>query len=213
MTLSDLVLENNIGTGIVPVAYRGNTGGIAIGYNGLSQNIASSPHVSLFNCILHNNSALATSRLISISATAFNQVFTGRGGALGIFVNDSYNNVSIFISNCSIENNYARSFGGGLYTLLNGNTASHSMMIDKTNISSNVAFLHGGGGMQLSFLSNGIPADPHTVIFNDCNFDSNVAEAGGGMYIFTSFLGEFENRSSEYTNTCKFFFQLAFSTV
>lgn len=197
MTLSDLVLENNTGTGIVPVAYRGNTGGIAIGYNGLSRNISSPPHVNLFNCILHNNRAVATSRLISISATAFNQVFTGRGGALGIFINDSYNNVSIVINNCSIENNYARSFGGGLYTLFNGNTARHTMTIDKTNISSNVAFLHGGGGMQLSFLSNGIPAAPHTVIFNDCTFDSNAAEAGGGIYIFTSFQGEFEKRSSE----------------
>lgn len=189
MTLSGLILEHNVGTGIVPLPYRGNTGGIAIGYNHSPQNLSSSPHVKLSNIIFHNNSALATSHVISISTTAFSQVFTGRGGALGIFVNESYHNVTVVISNCSIDANYARSFGGGVYVIVNGDTAQHILLVDDTNITSNVAMMHGGGGMQLSFLSNGIPTAPHRAVFTRCSFDNNKAEAGGGMYVFTSFLG------------------------
>lgn len=187
--LSGLLLEHNYGSGIVPLPYRGNTGGIAIGYNSVSRNLPSSPRVQLSNSILRNNSALATSRVISISTTAFAQVFTGRGGALGIFVNESYYNVSVVVRNCSVINNYARSFGGGAYAIFNGDTAQHSLLVDGTNLSSNVVMMHGGGGMQLSFLSNGIPTAPHIAVFTDCLFDNNMAEAGGGIYIFTSFLG------------------------
>ena len=189
VTLSRLLLEHNYGTGIVPLPYRGNTGGIAIGFNGLPPDPTASPRVELSHSILRNNSALATSHVISISSTAFSQVFTGRGGALGVFVNDSYNNVSVTITNCSIESNTARSFGGGAYFLFNGDTAQHSFAMDTTHFSSNVARLYGGGGVHLSFLSNGIPTAPHTVVFTDCQFHNNRAETGGGIYIFTSFLG------------------------
>lgn len=189
MTLSGLLLEHNYGTGIVPLPYRGNTGGIAIGYNELSRNIHSELHVQLYNNILYNNSALATSRIISISTTAFSQVFTGRGGGLGIFVNESYHNISIDIINCSIVGNFARSFGGGAYVIFNGNSAQHVLLVNSSNISSNVAMLHGGGGMQFSFLSNGIPTAPHRVVWTDCLFSNNTAEAGGGIFVFTSFLG------------------------
>lgn len=189
LTLNGLLVEHNQGTGIVPLPYRGNTGAVAIGYNGLSPNLSATPTVSVSNSVFRNNSALATSRVISISATAFSQVFTGRGGALGVFVNESLHNMTIAIRNCSIVGNSARSFGGGAYVLFNGNTAQHVLLAEEVTLSSNMVTLHGGGGMQFSFLSNGIPTAPHMAILTNCLFDNNTAQAGGGIYIFTSFLG------------------------
>ena len=191
VTLSGLHLENNHGTGIVPLPYRGNTGGVAIGYNDLPSNLSFPPSVHISDSVFRNNSALATSRVISISTTAFSQVFTGRGGALGIFVNESHHNVTITVKNCSIVGNYARSFGGGIYVIFNGDRAQHVFLAEGTTLSSNVVMLHGGGGMQLSFLSNGIPTAPHKAIMTNCLFHNNTAQAGGGIFIFTSFLGEF----------------------
>ena len=187
--LANSDFENNSGTGIVLKSYRGNAGGVAIGINSASASFLSSPSVQISNCTFVNNSALATSKFHTISQTAFNLIFTGRGGGLGVFVNESFFNVSLEISDCTFENNFARSFGGGIYILLNGRTAQHITTVERTSFLSNVAQLHGGGGMQLSYLSNGIPGSPHTTNFTDCTFQNNRAEGGGGIYVFTSFQG------------------------
>ena len=56
---------------------------------------------------------------------------------------------------------------------------------------SNYAEEHGGGGVLVSFYSNGLPLAPHTVGFVDCRFEGNMGEAGGGLHVFTSFDGQF----------------------
>ena len=187
--LDNLDVTHNTGTGIVRDSYRGNTGGVAIGINSASVNFSASPVIEISNSIFTNNSALATSRFHTISQTSFDQVFTGRGGALGVFINESFYNVTSVISNCIFKGNFARSFGGGIYVILNGLTAQHKVMLERTSILSSAVELHGGGGMQFSFLSNGIPGFPHMAIFTECIFEDNTAEAGGGIYVFTSTRG------------------------
>ncbi len=188
--LHKLHIEHNQGTGIVLESYRGNTGGVAIGMNAALANFSASPTVEISNCTFINNSALATANFNTIDQTSFRQVLTGRGGALGVWVNESYYNVSVLVSDCVFQSNFARSFGGAIYVFLNGPTAQHKVNLDGTSLSSNVAELHGGGGMQLSFLSNGIRGSPHMGNFTDCTFEDNMAEAGGGIYVFTSTRGK-----------------------
>ncbi len=188
--LYKLHIEHNQGTGIVHASYRGNTGGVAIGMNAALANFSASPTVEIKSCIFINNSALATANFNTIDQTSFRQVFTGRGGALGVFVNESFYNISVRVSDCEFQHNFARSFGGGIYVLLNGVTAQHKFKFDGTSISSNAAQLHGGGGVQFSFLSNGIRGSPHMANFTDCTFEDNMAEAGGGIYVFTSTRGK-----------------------
>ena len=48
----------------------------------------------------------------------------------------------------------------------------------------------GGGGIQLSYISNGIVDSPHMANFTDCVFDGNRGNAGGGMYVYPSFTGK-----------------------
>ena len=93
--LANSDFENNSGTGIVLKLYRGKAGGVAIGINSASASFLSSPSVQISNCTFVNNSTLATSKFHTISQTAFNQVFTGRGGGLGVLVNESFFNVSL----------------------------------------------------------------------------------------------------------------------
>ena len=187
--LDNLDVTHNTGTRIVRDSYRGNTGGVAIGINSASANFSVSPVIEISNSIFTNNSALATSRFHTASQTSFDQVFTGRGGALGVWVNESFYNVSLVTVNCTFKDNLAKSFGGAIYVLINGLTAQHEVRFERTHIFSNTVELHGGGGMQLTFLSKGIPAFPHMANFTKCKFEDNAAEIGGGIYVETSIQG------------------------
>ena len=178
---------DNTGSGISNSSYRGNTGAVAIGFNNVPADI-SFPNVQVSGCNFTNNSATARSVFRTSSETLSSRIFSGRGGALGIFINESFYNISVVISDCRFERNYARSFGGGMYLLINGFNTQHIVNIGRAQMMSNTAMV-GAGGAQIAFYSNGIPDSPHTVSFTDCNFDSNKAVAGGGLHTYV-FLGK-----------------------
>ena len=62
--------------------------------------------------------------------------------------------------------------------------------VDRTWVLSNIAVV-GGGGVQLSYISNGITGSPHMANFTDCVFDGNRGMAGGGIYVYPSYFGEY----------------------
>lgn len=186
--MENILVHNNHGSGILPETYRGNTGGVALGYYEYPEHM-NPPKVEISNCEFINNRALASHTFLTPERAVSSQVFTGRGGGLGIFINESKLDIFMEFSNCTFANNYARSFGGGLFIILNGYNTQHVLLFRNNNFSSNVGQV-GGGGVQLSFLSaSDTNEPPHSVVFSDCNFDKNVGEAGGGIYIFTSFVG------------------------
>ena len=184
VVFNDSLLENNFGTGIVNASYRGNTGGASFGYNTLPLDF-SSPRLTVSHCVFRNNSATATSAFRTSSQAFFAQIFSGRGGAMAVFVNESRHDLRVLIHDCVYEDNFARSFGGGVYLLLGGFGRGHEVLVVRARVRSNVA-LFGGGGFQASFFNNGPEDDPLLMGFDDCRFQGNTGIAGGGIFVFTS---------------------------
>ena len=188
-SLTNSSFLDNTGSGISNSSYRGNTGAVAIGFNNVPADI-SSPKVRVSGCNFTNNSATENSVFRTSSETFSSQIFSGRGGALGVFINESLHNISVVISDCRFEHNYARSFGGGIFLIFDGFNTQHMINVDRTWVLSNIAVV-GGGGVQLSYISNGITGSPHMANFTDCVFDGNRGMAGGGIYVYPSYFGEY----------------------
>ena len=98
-----------------------------------------------------------------------------------MFSNESDHNLSVTIYDCVFENNYARSFGGGMYLLLGGFTTHHTVLVQRANISSNIGLL-GGGGAIAAYFNNG----PFRITFVDCNIRKNSGAAGGGILVVSA---------------------------
>ena len=190
VTLSNCSVEHSTGNGDVLVPFRGNTGAVAIGINSVYENFTAAPSVYITNCTFAYNRALASRTLNTFSQTGFGQVFSGRGGGLGLYINDSVHNVSMVIADCTFHDNYAKSSGGGIYIYINGRTIQDTISIQRTVFVNNYVSENSGGGATVVFYSNGLPLAPHTVQFIDCRFESNTGEVGGGLYVFTSFEGQ-----------------------
>ena len=180
-------MYNNTGNGIVRQSFRGNTGGIAIGYSNIPSYFKTPIEVNLKNCEFVNNSATA---LLGSERAISNQVFLGRGGALGIYINSTVHNVTVEVSDSLFSGNFARVYGGGTFVLINAVNSTQSVVeFSNTEFTSNSGGF-GAGAVFVGFLSSGSPAHPNTVVFNSCQFTDNVGVSGGGMYVLTSFIGK-----------------------
>ena len=184
---------NNSGTGILFETFRGNTGAVALGYTNYPTCLKQ-PRVSISHCDFIGNSAHGTTELQTSERAVASSIFIGRGGALGIFIGSASSSPILNMTDCLILGNYARLFGGGIYTNINSIGTNVSFTFSKVNIISNTISKRvqtGGGGVQVAFLSaSDSPVPPHSVVFRDCNFENNVGESGGGIYVFTPFVGE-----------------------
>ena len=99
-----------------------------------------------------------------------------------MFSNESRYSLNVTISDCVFEQNYARSFGGGIYLLPGGVTTRHKMLVQRSRFDSNSAGI-GAGGVQVTYINNGLPSDPLLVTIVDCQITNNRASFnGGGMY-------------------------------
>lgn len=111
-------------------------------------------------------------------------IYLGRGGGLGIFLNESLHDLKFTISDCLFENNTARLFGGGLFILTQSHQSNQlNMLVEKSSFRRNNAS-YGGGGVQLSYLDSGINSRPHTAVFVRCEFVDNRSPSGSGIYVF-----------------------------
>ena len=108
---------------------------------------------------------------------------------MGLFMNESFHNLSISVRDCVYQENYARSFGGGFYMVFNGFNTQHIVSVVGTRLLSNTGDV-GGGGIQVAYIASGVPAIPHTADVSDCVFQNNTSPSGGGIYVYPSFLGE-----------------------
>lgn len=180
VNITDTIVQDNSGTGRLLESFRGNSGGIAIGYKSLP-NDYSNPVISISNSVFRNNQARGfrtPNRAVAAS------IYLGRGGGLGLFLNENVHNLTFTISGCVFENNTARLFGGGLFIL----TLSHlsnqlNIVVERSSFRWNNAS-YGGGGVQLSYLRSGTNSRPHTVAFTECEFVDNRSPSGSGIYIF-----------------------------
>ena len=180
--LNFLTLHNNSGNGRLLKSARGNTGGIGIGYSILPADYTN-PTLTLSNSNFIGNRAMG---FLTSERAVKELVYLGRGGGVGLFMNESMHSLWIVIADCLFEGNVARLFGGGMFLLSTGYVeVQHQVMIERCRFIKNLGN-SGGGGMQLSLLQTGDMERPHTIVYTDCLFEMNRGVTGGGIYIFLS---------------------------
>ncbi len=182
VTLNFLTLRNNSGNGRLHESARGNTGGIGIGYNMLPA-VFTNPTLTLSNSNFIGNQAMG---FLTPEQAVRDLVYIGRGGGVGLFMNESMHSLWIVITDCLFEENVARLFGGGMFLLTTGYVeVQHQVTIERCRFIKNLAN-SGGGGMQLALLQTGDMEQPHSFVYTDCLFEMNRGGTGGGIYIFVS---------------------------
>ena len=185
VSITNLVFNDNSGTGISRYSFRANTGAVSIGYNNIPTLF---PQVSLevTECNFTNNRATALRQVRSTNVAFFSRIFTGRGGAVGVFYNESYYNITVRISDNHFERNFARSFGGAVYLVMFGEGTQNINILERNVFISNFALL-GGGAIISTFFSNGVVGRPHSTFISDCTFIGNVGQTGGALFIYPAY--------------------------
>jgi len=177
--------SNNSGNGSVHLPFRGNTGAVAIGYNN-NPITTDSPTILVENCLFTSNQAISRSSYTADYAV-FNRIFTGRGGALGLLINESSNNLTAVIKSCQFINNFAVSFGGGVYVVLDGKDTQHRVTVSNCWFVNNTGTL-GAGGILITYFTNGKHSFPMTARIQNCSFFGNQGKYGGATYVFPASL-------------------------
>ena len=98
---------------------------------------------------------------------------------MAIFIGEE-SNVAALVEDCYFEQNYARSYGGGLYFILR-QVSNQTIDVRRSEFYNNTAG-SGGGGLNVGYPAN-IDTIP-SLIVSDCIFVGNRADFGGGSYIF-----------------------------
>ena len=183
ISITDSNFSNNSGTGNVLLPFRGNTGAVAICYNnnGLSI-LITNPNILVQNCSFTNNRANVSAQSVLTSNNILTRgVFTGRGGALGLLINESFHNVTALITDCQFINNFAFSFGGGVYIVLKGMGTQHNVTMDNCKFSDNIGTL-GAGAIHIGYHTNA-EAAMTAMVKNSC-FIRNQGVTGGAILNF-----------------------------
>ena len=184
VTIANSNFSNNSGSGNVLLPFRGNTGAVAIGYNKEKSISITNQTILVQNCVFTNNRAdVSTQSFLTSSNIVARGIFTGRGGGLGLLINESFHNITALIADCQFVNNFASSFGGGVYVVFNGTGTQHRVTADNCQFINNTGIL-GAGGMNTAYLTNGELNYPMTSMVQNCHFVGNRGETGGAMYIF-----------------------------
>ena len=138
----------------------------------------------------NNSASNSTDSFQSTSNAFFSGVLTGRAGGLGVFISETYHNVTVHVNGCIFDSNHAQSFGGGLYFVYSGNSTEtqYKGFVSNSQFINNTAVL-GGGGFIVTIQSSGPPNDPHMLRIQDCHFEHNHGDAGGGIYFYVIFPG------------------------
>ena len=187
ITIVNSSFIDNYGTGSVLIPFRGNTGAVAIGYDNDKPSCIVNPTILMEYCLFINNSAIVTTKSLRTSTDILsNGVFPSRGGGFGLFMRESIQNISAKIVNCHFANNYAFSFGGGVYVVFNGDVNQHVVVIDSCHFVNNTGRL-GAGGTLFIYFANGDISFPMTAIIRSCHYVGNKGETGGAMYIFPEY--------------------------
>ena len=165
---------------ITDTPFRANAGGVAIGVNEISFNVTN-VNITVINCTFIRNRAQPSEQdRVSTSELFVRSIFIGRGGGLGIFIRESVK-VEIVIQDCYFESNFATTFGGGMYVLMDGAVSNHFTRVTGSKFIDNEC-QGGGGGLHTGYF---LPTTAlHSVEATNCTFIGNRALLGGGSYIF-----------------------------
>lgn len=133
-------------------------------------------------CVFRNNTSDPTSDLVQTTSDLVQSSrFTGRGGGCAFPINPLFS-LNATVEDCLFEQNYARSFGGGLYVAFNGRE-HHRVTIRRVRFIRNNAPT--AGALEVGFITGGILGADNQLMAYDSEFVENYAIFGGGVYFFT----------------------------
>ena len=182
--IDSVYLCDNHGTDRLREPYRGNSGGIAIGYNLLpGENDRSITTIT--NSVFVRNEARG---FITPERAVTSEAYRGRGGGIGIYLNETYTDIVINVTDCIFEHNKAAVYGGAFYFVSSSYpTVQHIINLERCHFSDNDAPL-GSGAISLSYFGTANESRQHSFVVKDTNFTRNFGEAGGAFY---GYIGEY----------------------
>jgi len=195
VAIANSTFKDNLGTGISFEPSRGNTGAVAFGFRDppleyRDMNVT----FEVRHTVFINNSALATAMIPAdttgreaASRAVSEGRYPGRGGALGLFLSETLDNVSITVTHCEFRKNFARAYGGALFFIVTEVNSLNILHVHYTLFHSNSGGL-GAPGVQLSYLA-GRAVSPISVTLTNCVFMNHTARSGGALSVFPSFFG------------------------
>lgn len=145
------------------------------------------------NCVFNHNIGYrgysGLRKVPNAGRTAFS---FGRGGGLSLIFKGTANNNVIIINNSMIHHNIAH-YGGGLYTSFHDDASNNTLVVEGVSFKGNeviekdreVYDVDGGGGGMKVIMDNGEHGTSsfNTVKISGCNFTSNQAIIGGGLWV------------------------------
>lgn len=169
--------------------YRGHAAGLSVGYD--DENVQNLPtqmgRVIVKNCTFRNNTSdpEAGASFEDVEPNRSHEilrgfVLSGRGGGVAINLNSTFP-FAVSIDDCTVEDNRAQAFGGGMY-LLFGAYTSHVMNMNNTRFTNN--WSGRGGGLSLAAIEG--QGDDLAWAITDSKFENNQANLGGGIFIHIS---------------------------
>lgn len=149
-------------------------------------------HVQILNSQFHYNS-IEIAKIESTSRAVIGNNYPGRGGALGIFINEPIINaaVEMVIDKCNFTNNRAAAYGGAVYLTSNQLGSGHSLTLTNSIFHHNFAGSGGGAIAEGSTKTGNFSIDTvfnssHYLLTN-CNFTQNIAQFGGAATFTIAF--------------------------
>lgn len=181
VTVSSSIFEHNGPVSIVKKGeYRGHAGGLSLGYF-YNRNV-SHPVAKVTGCVFRNNTSDPLANTVQSTSQLFQQfVFSGRGGGCAITINPM-NSLNATVEDCYFEDNFALSFGGGLYVGFSGNN-SHTVVVRRTILMKNKT-PGAAGGLEIGFVQGADEDFTNQIYVYDSTFIENKASVGGGVYVF-----------------------------
>ena len=165
--------------------YQGSSGGLSIGYYYvIPKTLSSTVDILIINCKFTYNSAVPSTRLRVTSTEALiRRIFPGRGGALTVLVN--INSPLNFVFNDSrVMNNYANTFGGGVYCLTQRGSIYQTYMFANNIFMNNMGPIAGGLSF-INLLNRPVEFVIYGLIYN-CTFVDNIggSQAAGAASVY-----------------------------
>ena len=161
--------------------YRGHAGGLSVGYH--QEGILSSqPRLRVERCTFHNNTSDPLASIQQSTTQLLQQgVYTGRGGGCSIIIT-SFSPLNGTLEDCVFEENFAHSFGGGLYITFDGQL-DHLLVLNRVRLVRNSSPT--GGGLVVGYGSFKLDSVSSLFVYNS-EFVENGAEFGAGVYLITA---------------------------
>ena len=174
------IFEHNGPTSVLkPQQYRAHAGGLSLGYH--DSIVIPEPEARVVGCVFRNNTSDPLADIVQTTTQVLRSLlFTGRGGGCAFAINPAFP-LNATVEDCLFEDNYALSFGGGLYVAFDG-FSNHTVIINRVKLVRNQT-PGTAGGLEVGFIQSAGEAVSKFYAYNT-EFIENRAEFGAGVYLF-----------------------------